>query len=59
MTPPYVIVQDADLEYDSAEFTKLLQPLMDGQADVVFGSRFIICDTYRVLYFLHFVATEC
>jgi hypothetical protein len=51
VTLPYVIVQDADREYDSAEFTKLLQPLMDGQADVVFGSRFIICDTYRVLYF--------
>ena len=57
-TLPYVIVQDADLEYDPADYTKVLQPLLDGQADVVFGSRFIGSDAHRVLYFWHSVANR-
>ena len=57
-TLPFVIVQDADLEYDPTEFTKVLQPLLDGKADVVFGSRFIGSDAHRVLYFWHSVANR-
>jgi glycosyltransferase involved in cell wall biosynthesis len=50
---PYVIVQDADLEYDPGEYAKLLRPVLDGRADVVFGSRFASGDEHRVLYFWH------
>jgi glycosyltransferase involved in cell wall biosynthesis len=47
-----VLVQDADLEYDPADYVKLLQPMVDGAADVVYGSRFI-GEPHRVLYFWH------
>ena len=52
-----VIVQDADLEYDPAEYPRLIQPIVDGRADVVFGSRFI-GDQHRVLYFWHSIANR-
>ena len=54
----YVVVQDADLEYDPAEFGKLLTPLLDGNADVVYGSRFAGGESHRVLYFWHSVGNK-
>ena len=48
-----VIIQDADLEYDPSEYSKLFKPIQDGKADVVYGSRFKSGDTTRVLYFWH------
>ena len=52
-TADYVVVQDADLEYDPAEYPLLLEPLLDDRADVVFGSRFLSGRPHRVLYFWH------
>ena len=57
-TGEYVVVQDADLEYDPAEYGKLLQPLLDGRADVVYGSRFLGTGAHRVLYFWHSVGNK-
>ena len=54
----FVVVQDADLEYDPAELPRLLGPLVAGQADVVFGSRFLGVGPHRVLYFWHYVGNR-
>jgi len=54
-TGDYVVIQDADLEYDPAEYQRLLVPLCDGKADVVYGSRFMGGAPHRVLYFWHSV----
>jgi glycosyltransferase involved in cell wall biosynthesis len=57
-TGDFVVVQDADLEYDPAEFPNLIEPLVGGQADVVYGSRFLGGRPHRVLYFWHFVGNS-
>ncbi len=56
-TGAVVLIQDADLEYDPAEYPRLIQPILDGRADVVFGSRFI-GERHRVLYFWHSIANK-
>jgi glycosyltransferase involved in cell wall biosynthesis len=53
-----VIVQDADLEYDPSEIYGVIRPILDGHADVVFGSRFLVRRAARVLYFYHFLANK-
>lgn len=57
-TGTVIAVQDADLEYDPAEFPRLLQPIIDGRADVVFGSRFLGDQPHRVLYFWHYLGNK-
>ncbi|TLM65396.1 MAG: glycosyltransferase family 2 protein [Deltaproteobacteria bacterium] len=57
-TGDLVLIQDADLEYDPADYPQLLAPLLDGRADVVYGSRFAGGQPHRVLYFWHYLGNK-
>ena len=58
ITGDIVLIQDADLEYDPKDYNKLLQPIVEGHADVVYGSRFMGSGPHRVLFFFHTIGNK-
>lgn len=58
-TGDILVIQDADLEYDPSELIDVIDPILNGKADVVYGSRFLVKKAARVLYFYHYLANKC